>query len=413
MLLAIILPFFDFTITVGNQIASQLNNFETQEIFNPTSFDQYINTSATVQKTESFNIFGLITGVYIIGSIILFIITLNQLFGIKKLINKHQFVSKGKFKITYTNLKHAPFSCFNYIFLNKESCKGQQFHQIIEHEKRHAEHKHTLDLILHGMISIMHWFNPFIYAYRRSLQEIHEYQADQEVILSGTDKLIYQKNLLNQVELNFSNALISNFNYSLTKRRIKMMNKDYNRRNTVLKTGSVLIVTLIVGLLAVIKFDGASVQAFAIDPEVIPTIEVTDNSPKTFSPIAKKEIKKISSIYGKMKDPFTKKVKMHKGIDIVASKGTSVHAFQAGTVRLAKGHKYRGKYIIIDHEDGYSSLYSHLSKILVKEGQKIEGDEIIGKVGSTGRSTGPHLHFEIKKDDKNIDPATLVKELQK
>jgi len=110
-------------------------------------------------------------------------------------------------------------------------------------------------------------------------------------------------------------------------------------------------------------------------------------------------ILKLSSLFGARKDPFTGKASNHTGIDVPANSGTEIHAAQGGvvtTVGTNKSHSY-GYYCIISHGNGISTLYAHMRNIpKVKEGQTVKKGEVIGYVGSTGRSTGPHLHYEFR-----------------
>ena len=117
----------------------------------------------------------------------------------------------------------------------------------------------------------------------------------------------------------------------------------------------------------------------------------------------------ISSNYGYRTDPMTQKRKFHAGIDLAANRGTPVHASGKGKVIFA-AYSYGGygNVIKIDHGDGYVSIYAHLNKIKTKKGTIVERGELIGEVGSTGRSTGPHLHYEIQKDGKSINPVKYM-----
>lgn len=117
---------------------------------------------------------------------------------------------------------------------------------------------------------------------------------------------------------------------------------------------------------------------------------------------------KINSGFGYRKDPFRSRVGFHAGIDIDANRGDPVVATADGTVTKAKWHTSYGKTVIIEHKDGYETLYGHLSKITVKEGQKVSTGEVIGKAGSTGRSTGTHLHYEVAKNGKRVDPSNYM-----
>lgn len=120
----------------------------------------------------------------------------------------------------------------------------------------------------------------------------------------------------------------------------------------------------------------------------------------------------ISSRFGSRKDPFTLLRKFHSGIDIAAAKGTGIRASASGTVLLAGTVQGYGKTVILDHGHGIQTLYGHTSALLVKKGQQVKKGAVIAKVGSTGRSTGPHLHFEVRLNETPVDPSKYVTALQ-
>ena len=122
-------------------------------------------------------------------------------------------------------------------------------------------------------------------------------------------------------------------------------------------------------------------------------------------PVKINDLKRISSYFGYRIDPIYKVKKFHSGIDFSAPKGTDVFATGDGVVKKIR-HSRRGygNTITIDHGYGYLTFYAHLSKILVKKGQKVKRGEVIGLVGNTGKSTAPHLHYEIVKNNKKINP---------
>lgn len=117
---------------------------------------------------------------------------------------------------------------------------------------------------------------------------------------------------------------------------------------------------------------------------------------------------RISSGFGSRIDPFLGRRAMHSGIDFAVPTGTSVNAPATGTVTKAKWWGGYGKAVEIDHGNGVVSRYGHLSKILVKEGQTVSTGEVIAKAGSTGRSTGPHLHYETWVDGKAVNPMRFL-----
>jgi murein DD-endopeptidase MepM/ murein hydrolase activator NlpD len=117
---------------------------------------------------------------------------------------------------------------------------------------------------------------------------------------------------------------------------------------------------------------------------------------------------KITSHLGWRKNPFGSGYEFHSGIDIAAPQGSKVRATADGVVVLAGWYGDYGKTVIIRHPSGYLTLYGHLSQIDVKEGQKVKAGDVVGRVGSTGRSTGPHLHYEVIKGNKPIDPSKFL-----
>jgi murein DD-endopeptidase MepM/ murein hydrolase activator NlpD len=123
-------------------------------------------------------------------------------------------------------------------------------------------------------------------------------------------------------------------------------------------------------------------------------------------PISNKSLKRIASGFGYRIHPIYKTWRMHTGIDFTAPIGTPIYATGDGVVERKKGKMTGyGKVVVIDHGYGYESLYAHMSKIIVKPGEKVKRGQVIGYVGNTGRSTGPHLHYEIKKNGKPVNPV--------
>jgi murein DD-endopeptidase MepM/ murein hydrolase activator NlpD len=96
---------------------------------------------------------------------------------------------------------------------------------------------------------------------------------------------------------------------------------------------------------------------------------------------------------------------MHHGIDLAGQTGLKIYASGDGVVTTAEfNHHGYGREVVIDHGFGYQTVYAHLHEILVEEGKQVEKGELIGTLGSTGRSTGPHLHYEVRKNDRPVNP---------
>ncbi len=124
-------------------------------------------------------------------------------------------------------------------------------------------------------------------------------------------------------------------------------------------------------------------------------------------PIRTKDLKAMASGFGRRIDPIYKTVKMHHGMDFSARTGTKIHATGEGVVELARQNGGYGQCVVIDHGYGYKTLYGHMHEVLVKAGQKVKRGDVIGKVGSTGKSTGPHLHYEVVKNGKKVNPINF------
>jgi murein DD-endopeptidase MepM/ murein hydrolase activator NlpD len=124
------------------------------------------------------------------------------------------------------------------------------------------------------------------------------------------------------------------------------------------------------------------------------------------SPISDRNFKRFASGFGYRIHPIYKTRKMHTGIDLSAPRGTKVFAAGDGeVVKAGKSTGGYGKLIIIDHGYGYKSLYAHLHSVDIKRGSKIKRGEFMGTVGNTGRSIAPHLHYEVRYNDKPVDPV--------
>tara|TARA_R110000850_G_scaffold182360_1_gene307791 strand:- start:48701 stop:49678 length:978 start_codon:yes stop_codon:yes gene_type:complete len=125
-------------------------------------------------------------------------------------------------------------------------------------------------------------------------------------------------------------------------------------------------------------------------------------------PVANEDLSRMASGYGWRTDPFTKARKFHYGMDFTAPRGTPVYATGDGKVRRADNTATGyGNHIVIDHGFGYETLYAHLHKYNIRVGQQVKRGDIIGFVGSTGRSQAPHLHYEVFKDGERINPINF------
>ena len=126
----------------------------------------------------------------------------------------------------------------------------------------------------------------------------------------------------------------------------------------------------------------------------------------TIQPVKNEDLRRMASGYGWRSDPFTKMRKFHYGMDFSAPEGTEIFATGDGVVvkvkRLYNGY---GRHVVVRHGFGYETLYAHMSKSLVRKGDRVKRGQVIGLVGSTGTSTSSHLHYEVHKDGVKVNPA--------
>jgi hypothetical protein len=165
-------------------------------------------------------------------------------------------------------------------------------------------------------------------------------------------------------------------------------------------------------LLIVLPFLGVFLLGFntkevvKFSEETKSTILTTEQQPDFKSPLKQEDIERVTFGYGETST--TAGVKFHNGIDLVGKAGKSVMASADGVVKTATQSKENGNYIVIDHSDGYSTKYLHLKDRKVTAGERVNSGKTIGHVGNTGKSTGPHLHFEILRSGKTLNPASFI-----
>ncbi len=280
------------------------------------------------------------------------------------------------------------FSCFNWIFI-PENRPIAYDNPVIEHEKSHVGLRHTFDLILTELFVVLLWFFPFVYLFRRSIKAVHEFQADAKVVgQKGVQQHHYLELMLNSLKADNLVGLYSYFNLSTIKKRVEMITTNKSTKK------QLATYFLILPVLAVLT------MAFSPSPK--------DNVPSIF-PIEKGQYKRIASKYGKRLHPIYKTMEFHGGIDITAKKGTPIKATADGVIaKASKNKKGRGNFVVIQHGKTYETWYTHLQKFIVKEGQKVKKGEVIGYVGNTGMSTAPHLHYEVQKNGKRVNPENYI-----
>lgn len=339
-------------------------------------------SEAVPGATTSVTLSSVVQFIYGTGVVISFAILIYSIFRIVRL-----YWLSEKFNYCGRSIAVTPnspaFSFFGWVFLRY----ADDDHAIIEHELVHVRQYHWIDLLLVEIATALLWFNPLIYFYKKSIAIQHEYIADRSV-LSSIPVKEYLHCIVRQLETNFQAALSSHFRTQSIKQRIKMMTntKSYS------PIRYVIILPLVVVLLAAFTDRGAP-----------------DQNQEFRSPVDVSKLRKEPGPgFGARVNPSNNKEQVHTGVDLVAPAGTAVYATANGVVAKTSVAGNRGKFILINHDNKLASSYSHLEQISVKEGERVNQGQLIGLVGSTGVSTGPHLHFEILKEGKAVDPVPYL-----
>ncbi|MCD4833982.1 MAG: M56 family metallopeptidase [Bacteroidales bacterium] len=225
LLFAVTVPFLNINLNVFSNYFSSGNNIF-QEI---TGFKRGYNEISEViiyaysGKLTWTIIREYISIIYLLGVLISSVFFVFGLGKIILLIIRSKPVRFGKYRIVETADTIVPFSLFKWIIINPEKYSSDDMKQIIAHERMHAFQLHSFDLIFIEVLVILFWFNPFIYWYRKSIREVHEYLADRAVVENGYDRIDYQQLLLSQISGSRFIGLTSSFSYSLSKNRLKML----------------------------------------------------------------------------------------------------------------------------------------------------------------------------------------------
>lgn len=356
-----------------------------------------------IAEVPGFSISSLLVFIYCLGfgiGVLRFGLSISTLLRLKRKA-RVRFVEGVKVYVADVN---AVFSFFGWIFIpkNKPShCPGP----ILRHEQAHSRQGHTFDLLVTECLILLCWFNPFVYAYRKSVKSVHEYLADKAALDSKIKKSSYLELLLRSLEQDSTTSLISYFNHPILKNRIDMITKPKSGARSLIYYFSLLPV---LGLLSV-SFS----EATFVEPTVsiLPKAVVIQTTPPSIFPVAKADLKDISAPFGKMlKHPIKGHKRIHNGIDIKAATGTEVFATADGTASFVQFKKDWGNLIVITHSDGYETRYAHLKGFNIKENQAVKKGQVIGYVGSTGLSTGPHLHYEVLQNGKHLDPLEFFEQ---
>jgi len=289
---------------------------------------------------------------------------------------------------------------------------------IIAHEMVHIKLFDNIWLRIQNLIQIIYFFHPLVWFAGSRLNDARERICDRYVLnYFSFSSREYAEALLKILMLNTSglSPLTVKSQFLNHKNRFHFRFKEILEAKPMSKKSIVLISLSLVTLAIIIlpmspgkamPNSGLIVQPYIMGPNEWPTADSTEKKEISFvKPIRKGN---ITSGFGTRIHPLLKVKRHHEGIDISASKGTELYATSGGKVVFVGEKGGWGKLIIIDHENNYQSRYAHLYKILVNSGEEVKQGQLIGKVGNTGLTTVPHVHFEIRKDQTPVNPAELI-----
>lgn len=328
---------------------------------------------------------------------------------------KHLHIRKSVQIIT-ANQDVPPFSyglLSPKIFISKlliQKMSIEKLEPIIAHEMAHIKRLDFLWIRIESLVQILFFFNPIVWYVIRKRNQLRELLTDEMVLGQNIlHKNNYIKCLLNLSEFNLLGSYALRWAPGMSEKKSQLKQRIlFLRGENQMKKIPIQILISAIILLGwfVLPMTGYQTVDFTVNAE---PIEIKAIDAKFQSPLPDNS---ITSGWGYRKDPLNNKVKLHKGVDMKAKTGTDVLAAGSGVVVKTKrdyeqGVSY-GKYIDIQHADGMLTRYAMLSKIIVEEGQNVKAGTIIGKVGSTGRSTGPHLHFELRKDGEAVNPKDYI-----
>lgn len=277
---------------------------------------------------------------------------------------------------------------------------AQQRQLLIEHELTHLKRRDPQQLLLLRVLVALCWFNPVLRLIEQAFIRTMELAVDKVVLADQPEQaLIYGQTLLNSLKLNQAPQLPAlmpgfihaNSDASFYQQRLQQLFKPVPVMSFWQKWRATAVICSTALLLNV----GCAQLSFSSPPQdwLLPVGKVP-----------------INSFYGE-KHPFRKN-RPHQGLDFGAKRGATVKAAQQGKVLIADAKSLNSRYgkaVLIDHGHGYQTLYAHLDGFYIEAGQTVEPGQPIGKVGATGRVTGPHLHFELLIDGIQQDPAPYLK----
>jgi len=219
LLIVLTIPLIEIPIYI-EAITSQLNSLDYEEITSSSAITNTINWTQ------------ILTFTYLIGVAFFSLKFLIQLASLISLITKHELTKHGKYYCIETSKDISPFSFFNIIIYNKSQFSIDELEQIINHEKAHVQQWHSIDTLLAHLLVITLWFNPFVWLYKKAVQQNLEFLADAKALEKANNHKLYQFTLLKTCGANYCTEITNNFYNSLIKKRIIMLHKNRSTKTS-------------------------------------------------------------------------------------------------------------------------------------------------------------------------------------
>lgn len=283
---------------------------------------------------------------------------------------------------------------------------------VIAHELAHIRHHDDFWLQMQRLVQIVYFFFPLAWLAGRRISAARERLCDQAVLNQGkVSRRSYGRSLLAVLQLGAGTAQpaatvpgFSNAGRQMRRRLQAILyapNSGLSRRSA---AGLALLAGMVLLPLAPVPARLTAKTAGMEQPQVAAWQQAGFAAPLAGG--------RLTATFGRMRDPFSVDTLLHTGIDLAAPLGTPVLATADGIVDSVattyQKNRGRGRLIVLRHANGYQSAYNHLQRIEVERGQTVRAGDTIGTVGVTGRTTGPHLHFEIYHHGQPVDPLALI-----
>ena len=396
LVLSFIIPVIQFSMFNLNSNLLMTHSFKEEFLF--SDFDSS-TIRTTVNTVKSFSLFSILSAVYFTGLCFMFFRLLFSIFKVLQIKNNSEITNKEKIRIVSTRFSYA-FSFFNTIFLPVDVVDQNDRQMIIDHELSHIRQLHWFDLLLSETVWALLWFNPFVILYNNSLRLQHEYLADVETLNYRANHEEYLRCLLKGIQYRNLRGLTNQFYCKTIKKRIIMITQYRTSRKHILKyLVSIPLTGILIFMLSNFQ---RSANVLNANEKSISVTNIPDISPVDIKKV------KLTSGYGYRTNPITKKKQFHYGVDLALNEGENIVATASGIIKATGFDSLKGNFVFIKHDELYSTLYTKLQKFVVKKGDKVDKNQLIGYVGHTGLATGPHLHYEVYKNGKNVNPSDYL-----